>query len=116
MIQSQMIRESQQKVIFLMYDTYVDGKHVICACGVGKVIGDDAELTPVGFQTLNALMEYTKDLTGRAVRLFEIGFGRSVPKRVRKGLEWAGEKDALFFVCRSHEIYDAAVRELNVIG
>lgn len=116
MIQSFLIHDTRHGVSHLLYDTVLDGKHVFTACGIGNVVGDDALLTPNGRETLFALADYVEYTHGQVctIRFQEIA-GRSVAvKRIRKALEAADNKEIVFFVCRDTDIYDAAVKILNV--
>jgi hypothetical protein len=101
---------------YLVYDTVFDNRHIITGCGVGRVIRDDAELTPVGQQTLHAVCSYAEYTHGKEFNLvfLEIPHGRNISQRIAKGLKAAHDKSATFFICRDHTIYDAAVAALNV--
>ncbi len=116
MIKSHLIQHPVDGIQFLFYDTVFKSKHVFTACGVGRVKDEDAELTQVAQQTLFGLGDYVEETHGSpgTIRLQEIATLQAVPVRVRKGLESANDKEILFFVCRSPEIYDAAVKALNV--
>lgn len=116
MIQSFLIRNAEGGVQYLLYDTVVDGKHVYTACGIGRVENGDARLTPIATQTFNALAGHIEHSHGAlgTVRFQEIARLRGVTGRVAKGLEAAEHGELVFFVCRDHQIYDAAVVALNV--
>jgi len=73
-------------------------------------------MTPTARKTLEAVMAYAKDTHGEPATLTfqEVATAIAAPVRVQKALKAAHEKSVVFFVCRSHEIYDAAVQQLCV--
>lgn len=97
---------------FLVFDTVFDHKHTFTACGIGRLVHGEPNTSPVGALTLDALARYAN--TKGALRFIEIATVAAAPMRVRKALESADSKDALFFLCRSSDVYDAAVIALNV--
>lgn len=116
MIQSFMIQHAVGNVGYVFYDSVLDGKHVYTACGVGRAERNDARLTETARETLLALTDYAENASGRerSIRLQEIATVKAAPVRVRKALESADHEDIVFFVCRTADIYDAAVAELGV--
>lgn len=101
---------------YLFYDTITDGKRVITACGVGRLENGSPLMTDVASKTLDAAAAYAKDSVGDdfTVVVQEIATAKAAPVRVAKALKAANEKSVVFFLCRSDEIYDAAVAELCV--
>lgn len=103
---------------FLFYDTVIDGKHVYTACGIGRVnaLGNDAELSDIGRDTLAALHAYIEDLDLplATIRFAEVRTEKTAVLRVNKMLEAANNKEVVFFVARSSAVYDATIAALNV--
>jgi hypothetical protein len=101
---------------FLIYETVLDDKHLYTACGVGRVEGSNAHLADSGRQQLGALLSYLERTPGGAgtIRFQEIATVAVAPVRVRKTLAAAGNREAVFFVCRGPDIYDAALAALNI--
>ena len=116
MIQSFFVPAEKSSVNYVFFDTVYNGKHVFTACGVGRIHKkSDAQITPTAQQTLEAVAGYAERQGALStIRLHEIATLPAVTMRIRKGLESANEKDVVFFVCRDHHIYDAAVVALNV--
>ncbi len=116
MLQSFAVTNANAGIQYLFYDTVLDGKHLITAVGVGRVRNGDAEITPVAQQTLEAVIAYAENANGAGVTvaLQEIATVKAAPVRVAKALKAASEKSVVFFVCRSPDIYDAAVLQLAV--
>lgn len=102
-------------VRYLILDTVIDGKHVFTACGQGRITKGDVELTETGQATLYALGDYAQHAGLGKLHIVEIATVAAAPVRVRKALEVADQKELVFFVCRSPQVYDAAVEQLNVI-
>ncbi len=116
MIQSFLCLEASPDggVVHLVFDTAFAGKHLLTACGQGRIAGDDAMLTATGEATLDALVRHLQNTKRGAVHLIEIATPAAAAVRVRKALEKAHEEDAVFFVCRSAHVYDAAIQTLNL--
>lgn len=102
------------EVAYLLFDTAIENKHVFVACGVGRIKGRDAHLTETAQATLHSLIAYAND-DSAAITLAEIATVAAASVRVRKALDAADEKSVVFFVCRSPEVYDAAVEALGVV-
>jgi hypothetical protein len=115
-MQSHLIRHVVDGLPFLIYETVLDGKRLYTACGVGRVEASNAHLTDTGRQNLGALLSYLEQTPGGVgtIRFQEIATVAVAPVRVRKTLAAAGNQEAVFFVCRSPDIYDAAVNALKV--
>jgi hypothetical protein len=116
MIQSNLIPNAVDGIQYLIYDTVLNGKHVFTACGVGIIEDNDANLTPTGRATLFSLTEYVNNFNSGefTIRLQEIATTSKVKVKIRKAIEVANNEEVIFFVCRSHKIYDAAVAALQV--
>ncbi|WP_125077004.1 hypothetical protein [Pseudoxanthomonas sp. SGT-18] len=116
MIQSFMVHmpPNDDGHVFLILDTVFDHRHLFTACGVGRVERGDARLTETGRATLYALADYANQESLGTLRLVEIATVAAAPLRVRKALQAADDKDLVFFVCRSPQVYDAAIALLNV--
>ncbi len=116
MLQSFAVNNATAGVQYLFYDTVLDGKHLITAVGVGKVERGDVKITEIAQQTLHAAAAYAKDTNGSdpTIVFQEIATIKAAPVRVSKALKSAGNKSMVFFVCRSNDIYDAAVEQLAV--
>lgn len=100
--------------VFLVMDTVADGKHVFTAMGVGRIERGEPMVSPVAQATLSALMGYADRHALGRVHFVEIATVAAAPMRVRKALERADQKDVLFFLCRSPDVYDAGWTALNV--
>lgn len=101
--------------VYLVLDTVADHKHVFTACGVGRVQKGDALVTPTAQATLQALAGYAESAgLGGRMHLVEIATPVAAAVRVRKALESADDKDLVFFVCRSPDVYDAAMQQLQI--
>jgi len=116
MIQSYLIANAADGVQYLFYDTVLDGKHVFTACGIGKVANNDVLLTQVARETLLAAVNHANDSNSGSfnTRFQEIGVLRGVEARIGQALDAANDKDLIFFVCKTPDIYDAAVANLYV--
>lgn len=116
MIQSNLIVHPVDGVQLLFFDTASDGKHIFTACGIGNVKKNDAHLSDIARSTLQTLGDYVQNTVGKvsAIIFQEIATIQIAPIRVQKAIAKANDKDIVFFVCRSPDIYDAAVRVLNV--
>lgn len=114
MIQSHLI-QTEGNARYLIFDTVIDGKHLYTACGVGRVKGSEPAITEMAQKTLEALLAHGEQHgdTTRDLRLVEIATVAAAPVRVRKNLQAAADKDLVFFMCRDHQVYDAAVAQLN---
>ncbi|MBK1719197.1 hypothetical protein [Thiocystis violacea] len=114
--QSHLIHHVQDGIRLLIYDTVTDGKHLFTACGLGQVKKGEARLTDTATATLLALSQHVSQALGEvhAIRFHEIATRPAVPVRLRKALAAANHEDLLFFICRTPDIYDDAVRGLNV--
>jgi len=99
--------------VYLVYDTFFQGKHLITAVGVGRIRRGLPEITATAQHTLDALLDYRQRDIGR-VRMVEIATITAVPVRLRKALETANDKEAVFFIARNHGVYDAIYAALNV--
>lgn len=99
--------------VFVVFDTIFEHRRVATACGVGRMERGEVLLTPVAQATLNALAAYTGGDNAGAVHLVEVATVAAAPIRVRKALKAADDKDAVFFVCRNPQVYDAVVLQLN---
>lgn len=101
---------------YLMFDAIHEGRHVLVACGVGRVEGDDALLTDTGNATLDAICGYAEKVYGAnfTVVFQEIAALHMAKARIRKALKAAHNKSVVFFVCRDPDIYDTAFVALNV--
>ncbi|MDD5271386.1 MAG: hypothetical protein PHU14_01580 [Methylovulum sp.] len=116
MIQSHLIPNvNEDKLSYLLLDTLYRHRHVITSAGVGNIIKDDVQTTPTATQTLETLYGYMHTINSEpTIRFQEISTTLNVAKRVRKALEAANEKDAVFFVCKTPALYDATVAALNI--
>lgn len=116
MIQSFPILSARGGVQYLVYDTVIDGKHVLCACGVGRVEKGDVHLTAVGRATWEALLAHGEQAKAGEVsgRVQEIAAMGHVRRRVTGALQAAENGEVLFFACRTPEIYDEAGKILNI--
>lgn len=116
MRQSFAVTNATSGVQYLFYDTVDDGKHLITTCGVGRLKDGEPLMTAVAQQTLDAAASYAKDAVGDDFTLViqEIATTKAAPVRVAKALKAAKDKSLVMFLCRSPEIYDAAVIELCV--
>lgn len=113
MIKSFLIRQAGS--CHLLYDTVFNRKHVLTACGVGRMVGDDAELTALANDCLADLIGYAEDAHGAArVVLQPVEALAEVAVTVCQALEEADDQQCLFFVCGSAAIYDAVVVQLAV--
>jgi hypothetical protein len=98
--------------IFLVMDTVFDHKHTFTALGVGTMQGGQPHVSQVAQDTLAALAAYSEK--GGRFHIVDIATEAAAPMRIRKALEAANDKDAVFFICRSDKVYDAAFMALNV--
>lgn len=98
--------------VFLVFDTFHDQKHVYTACGVGHMDRGQPMISEIANGTLAALANYSSK--SGTFMMVEIATEAAAPMRVRKALESAKAEDAVFFICRSSQVYDAAVISLNV--
>lgn len=116
MIQSHLIDNCFDGLRYLFYDTVLDGKHVFTACGMGKIEGTNVLLSPAARQGMVAATGHVQNLEGTAFRMRfqEIASIDLAGKRVGDALDAANDKELIFFVCRSPDIYDAAIAALNV--
>jgi hypothetical protein len=98
-----------------VFDTVQDGRHFFTGVGIGRVEHGDAHLSAAAARALTAVCDYADSQVAQvSMRLVEIKTAAAARVRVRKTLEAAAEKDVVFFVCRSPEVLDAVVVELNV--
>lgn len=100
--------------VFLVFDTVQAGRHVFTACGLGRIDAGQPLLSPIAQTTLHALTAYAESQQFGSIHFAEIATVAAAPIRVRKALERANQKDVLFFLCRSPQVYDAAFAALNV--
>lgn len=116
MIQSFLIPNTTDGMQYLFFDTTFKGKHVISACGVGKVKNRDAQITDVAEATLMAMIDYAKSVDApiEQISVHEIGTIGKARARITNALETSNDKGIVFFVCRNSDVYDAAVAVLNV--
>ncbi|HLU91599.1 MAG TPA: hypothetical protein VKZ46_03350 [Pedomonas sp.] len=116
MIQSFMVHLPPDEAgrVFLIFDTVSDHKHAFTACGVGRVDRGEPRITETAQLTLNALAAYAEHAGLGRLHMVEIATTPAAPVRVRKALEAANDKEMVFFICRSPDVYDAAVLQLNV--
>lgn len=115
MIQSFLVELAPDKNghVFVVLDTIFEHRRITTACGVGRMERGEVLLTPVAQATLNALVTCTGGDNAGAIHLVEIATVAAAPIRVRKALKAADEKDAVFFVCRNPQVYDAVFQQLN---
>ena len=99
---------------FLVFDSICQGKHVFTACGVGRIQKGGVQITPTAQATLAALTAYAESQGLGRLHFMEIATVAAAPVRVRKALEAAHDKEAVFFVCRGPDVYDAVFVALNV--
>ena len=116
MIQSYLISTEPKGTQYLFYDTVLNGKHVFTACGVGRVEKNDALLTPVARETLLAATGHAQNSNNGpyGLRFQEIVTLHGVESRIRESLKSANDKELVFFICGTPDIYDAAVAALQV--
>jgi hypothetical protein len=115
MIQSFLISNKANGTQYLFYDTVLDGKHVFTAFGIGRIEKDNAMLTPVGRETLLAATGYAQNSNKACgLRFQEIATIQGLNHKIRDVLKSANDKDFVFFICGSADIYDAAVSALHV--
>ena len=100
--------------VFLIFDTVFGSKHVFTALGIGRVRRDDIELTPTAQATINTLAGHGTAHGSGTLRCWEVATSAAVPVRLRKALESANDKDAVFFVVRGPDVYDALFAALQV--
>lgn len=116
MIQSHLVANNTNGVQYLFYDTVLAGKHVFTACGVGKIEDSNVLLTPVARETMIAVANHVQNSEGAAfsMRFQEIASIDLAGKRIKEAIEAANDKELIFFVCHSADMYDAAVSALHV--
>lgn len=116
MIQSHLIANTTDGVQYLFYDTVLNGKHVFTACGVGRIEDANVLLTPIARETMFAAANHAQDSNKApfSSRFQEIGSIDSVSDRIRQALDAANDKELIFFVCNTPDIYDSAVAALHV--
>jgi hypothetical protein len=100
--------------VFLVFDTLFQSKHLLTACGVGRLQKGQVEITPTAQGTLDALCAYAQSHQPGRLHMMEIATVAAAAVRVRKALEAAHDKEVVFFVCRGPQVYDAAFAVLNV--
>lgn len=108
--------ETPDRVRYLVFDTVFQRKHLMTACGVGRIKDGEPRLTSTAAATFDALLAAAEQsgLCTANLRLLEIARLRGAEGRVVKLLEEADHGDAVFFICRDDRIYDAAVAALKV--
>jgi len=100
--------------VYLVYDTLHERKHIFTAVGVGRIKRGGAHVTQVAEHTLDALTAYAQRHASGRILQVEVATEAAAKIRVRKALEAANDKDAVFFVARSHLVCDAVFFALNV--
>jgi hypothetical protein len=114
MIQSHLLQiapEARGRVC-LVFDTLFQSKHLLTACGLGRMHKGQVQITPTAQGTLDALCAYAQRHQPGRLHMREIATVAAV--RVRKALEAAHHKERVFHVCRGPQVYDAAFAVLNV--
>ena len=103
---------------YIVLDTIFKHQHIITACGIGKVESDEAFLTETARNTLDAACAYAAQAIGTEFTFYfwEVTEINRAKNRVIKGLNDAivHPKSVMFFVCRDHLTYDAAMAALNL--
>ncbi|HZF97785.1 MAG TPA: hypothetical protein VEY92_06005 [Pseudoxanthomonas sp.] len=100
--------------VCLVFDTVFQSKHLLTACGLGRMHKGQVQITPAAQGTLDALCAYAQRHQLGRLHLREIATVAAAAVRVRKALEAAHHEERVFYVCRGPQVYDAACAVLNV--